>query len=357
MSAITAAVAPTPGLEEKLHDLNGILRSMGRVLIGYSGGVDSAMLALAAHKVLGANAIAVTADSASYASGELEAASAITEQFGIRHMVVSTAELDNPDYARNPVNRCYFCKQELFTHMQRLAAELDAPYILYGQNADDGFDFRPGAQAARDHGVRAPLQEAGLTKADVRALARRWNLPVWDRPAMACLASRFPYGTPVTAEGLDQVDRAERYLRACGFDQLRVRHHGRGEQFEARIEVPAAEISRFFGGPDLREKVTREFAGIGYARSSVDLRGFRSGSLNEARTAGIPSGEEIGPQIQDCLAALELGPFESAPLGRMITLRLQSRSFESVLERRLQLVEHMEELGFRYVAVDLHPLP
>ena len=357
MNAIPAAAGSIPGLEEKLHHLNEILRSMRRVLIGYSGGVDSAMLALAAHKVLGANATAVTADSPSYASGELEAASAITARFGIRHMVVRTAELDNPDYARNPVNRCYFCKQELFAHMQRLAAEMDVPYIIYGQNADDGLDFRPGAQAARDHGVRAPLQEAGLTKEDVRALARRWNLSVWDRPAMACLASRFPYGTPVTAEGLDQVDRAEKYLRACGFDQLRVRHHGRGRQFEARIEVPEADIPRFLGGPDLREKVTREFAGIGYARTSVDLRGFRSGSLNEARTSGLPPAEEVRPQVQDGLAALELGPFESETLGRMIILRLQSRFHQTVLERRLQLVEKMEELGFRYVAVDLHPLP
>ena len=357
MNTAPAAVGPSPDLEEKLHHLNRILRFMGRVLIGYSGGVDSAMLALAAHRVLGPHAIAVTADSASYASGELEAATAITAQFGIRHKILRTAELDNPDYAQNPINRCYFCKQELFTRMQRLAAELDVPYILYGQNADDGYDFRPGARAAMDYGIRAPLQEAGLTKADVRVLARRWNLSVWDRPAMACLASRFPYGTPVTAAGLNQVDRAEKYLRACGFAQLRVRHHGRGRKFEARIEVPAGDIPRFFCEPELRSNVAREFAIIGYARTSIDLRGFRSGSLNEARSSAIVREDDIRLQVEDCLAALELGPFEFAILDRMINLRLQERFFDSVLARRRELVERLENLGYRYVAIDLQPLP
>ncbi len=357
MKTVPAAVGCSPDLEEKLHHLNRILRSLGRVLIGYSGGVDSAMLALAAHKVLGANAIAVTADSDSYASGELEAASALTTQFGIRHIVVRTAELDNPDYVQNPINRCYFCKQELFTHMQRLAAELDVPYVLYGQNADDGHDFRPGAEAARDYGIRAPLQEAELTKADIRALARRWNMSVWDRPAMACLASRFPYGTPVTAAGLKQVDRAEKNLRACGFDQLRVRHHSRGELFEARIEVPIAHLPRFFVDPDFRSKVVRQFKVIGYARTSVDLRGFRSGSMNEARASGVVRADEIRQQVDECIAALELGAFEFETLDRMINIRLQEGFLDRVLAQRGELVEGLEDLGFRYVAIDLQPLP
>ena len=215
----------TRTLDEKLEHLDALLRSMGRVLVGYSGGVDSAMLAVAAHRVLGENAIAVTADSESYATGELEAASELTQRFGIRHVVVRTAELANPEYAANPSNRCYFCKQELFTHMQRLAGELEVEHILYGQNADDAGDFRPGSQAARDYGARAPLMEAGLTKADIRQLAHRWEVPVWNRPAMACLSSRFPYGTAITAEGLRIVDQAEKHLRLCGFTQLRARHH------------------------------------------------------------------------------------------------------------------------------------
>ena len=190
-------------LDEKAAALEEIMRPMGRALIGYSGGVDSALLAVAAQRVLGDGAIAVTADSESYASGELEAAAELAHQFDIRHEVVKTRELDNPDYASNPVNRCYFCKQELFTHMERLAAEMDVQYILYGQNTDDVGDFRPGAQAARERGVRAPLREAGMSKEDVRALARQWDIPVWNRPAMACLSSRFPYGTPVTAAGTE----------------------------------------------------------------------------------------------------------------------------------------------------------
>ena len=357
MNTVPAAVGRSPDLEEKLHHLNRILRSLKRVLIGYSGGVDSAMLALAAHKILGANAIAVTADSASYASGELEAASALTTQFGIRHLVVRTAELDNPDYVQNPINRCYFCKQELFTSMQRLAAELDVPYVLYGQNADDGQDFRPGAQAARDYGVRAPLQEAELTKADVRALARRWNMSVWDRPAMACLASRFPYGTPVTSAGLKQVDRAEKYLRACGFDQLRVRHHSRGELFEARIEVPIAHLPRFFADPDLRSKIVRQFKVTGYERTSVDLRGFRSGSMNETRASEVFRAEEIRQHVGECISALELGVFEFATLDRMISLRFNEGFLDRVLARREELLDDLEHLGFRYVAIDLQPLP
>ena len=196
MTPLQIEGAPGGTLDDKLTRLEQVLRGLGRVLIGYSGGVDSALLVVAAHRVLGDDAIAVTADSESYAEGELELAAEIAGRFGIRHEIVKTRELDNPDYASNPVNRCYFCKTELFEHMEDLARRLQADNILYGHNVDDVGDFRPGATAAREHGVRAPLQEAGFTKADVRELAKRWDIPVWNRPAMACHSSRFPYGTP-----------------------------------------------------------------------------------------------------------------------------------------------------------------
>ena len=354
MTTTTPETISTRTLDEKLQDLNQILGSMGRVLIGYSGGVDSALLALAAHRVLGENAIAVTADSASYASGELEAAREITHQFGIRHEVVQTAELDNPDYARNPTNRCYFCKQELFTHMQRMAEELEVPFIVYGQNVDDVGDFRPGAQAARDHGVRAPLQEAGLTKQDIRELARRWGLSVWDRPAMACLASRFPYGTPVTAAGLGMVDRAEKYLRDCGFEQLRVRHH----THIARLELPSEDIPPLLRDGDLRADLGREFTRIGYAQITVDLRGFRSGSMNEVLLPAAARQDEVLSRVELVLQDLQLGRAELELHDQMICIRLGSTALDRLLDqdRQAQFVQHLENLGFRYMAIDLSPL-
>ncbi|MEE2657743.1 MAG: ATP-dependent sacrificial sulfur transferase LarE [Candidatus Latescibacterota bacterium] len=272
-----ADVADERTLNDKLNDLEELLRPLGRVLVSYSGGVDSALLVVAAHRVLGDRAIALTADSESYAKGELEAAAAILEQFGIRHEVVRTRELDNPNYASNPVDRCYYCKSELFTHMDRMARELGADAILYGQNADDVGDFRPGATAAREYGVLAPLAQVGMDKQDVRELARRWGIPVWNRPAGACLSSRFPYGTPVTAEGLRRVDRAEKVVCAAGFQQLRVRHH----RELARIELPVADVVRVLGEAQLQRHLHSELIELGYRRVTLDLRGFRSGSLNE----------------------------------------------------------------------------
>lgn len=342
----------TRTLDEKLEHLDSLLRSMGRVLIGYSGGVDSAMLAVAAHRVLGENAIAVTADSESYATGELEAASELTRRFGIRHLVVRTSELDNPEYARNPSNRCYFCKQELFTHMQRLAGELKVEHILYGQNADDVGDFRPGAQAARDYGARAPLMEAGLTKADIRELARRWEVPVWNRPAMACLSSRFPYGTAITAAGLRMVDQAEKHLRQCGFTQLRVRHH----VDLARIELPAADLDQLLRNQALRSQIAAAFAAFGYRRITADLRGFRSGSMNEALLPAAAHAEETLGQARQALASL--GPCELETREQMLCLRLEEEAICGLGNpaRRQPLVARLEDLGFRYLAIDLNPL-
>ncbi|MCC7262043.1 MAG: ATP-dependent sacrificial sulfur transferase LarE [Candidatus Latescibacteria bacterium] len=352
MTAIATAEEQHTTLDEKLERLDGLLRSMGRVLIGYSGGVDSAMLAVAAHRVLGENAIAVTADSESYATGELERATEITRRFGIHHVVVRTAELDNPEYAANPSNRCYFCKQELFTHMQRLAAELKVEHILYGQNADDVGDFRPGSQAARDYGARAPLMEAGLTKADIRELAHRWEVPVWNRPAMACLSSRFPYGTAITAEGLRMVDQAEKYLRDDGYTQLRVRHHGD----LARIEFPAADLDGLLADPPLRARISAAFSSYGYQHITADLRGFRSGSMNEALLPSGARAEETLARAREILG--DLGPCQLEGRDQMLCLQLAPAAIAALADpaRRQPLVSHLEDLGFRYLALDLNPL-
>ncbi len=346
-------------IEQKQEALEAVLRPLGRVLVGYSGGVDSAVLAVAAHRVLGENAIAVTADSESYASGELEAASELMRDLGIRHEVVRTGELQNPDYASNPVNRCYFCKQELFIHMRRMAAELEADAILYGQNRDDVGDFRPGAQAAREYGVRAPLQEAGLGKQDVRDLARAWGLPVWNRPAMACLSSRFPYGTPVTAEGLRMVDRAEAFLRGLGFEQLRVRHH----TDVARIELPAADLDRLLADAQLRGRIHGSLTGIGYRFAAADLRGFRSGSLNEVlkKKPNDPADGEGGlaeaAQTVLAQAGIEAGQVEGHREVTLVRVSASGAGRFAAENTRSAVVEPLEAAGGRYVSVDLDPLP
>ena len=352
-------------LDEKLAHLEDILRPMGQVLVGYSGGVDSATLAVAAQRVLGEGAICVTADSESYATGELEKAAEITREFGIRHEVVKTRELDNPDYAKNAPNRCYYCKQELFTHMEQLARSLNIDYILYGQNADDIGDFRPGAAAAQERGVHAPLAEAGLTKDDVRALAKRWGLTVWDRPAMACLSSRFPYGTPVTAEGLRQIDHAERYLReVCGFDQVRARHH----ETLSRIELPAEGLTRLLGDPDARRSLLEHLREIGYLQTTVDLCGFRSGSMNEALLSIADSGADDSTELADdeplfarvnpLLAAHSLLPAAYEQRDQMLVLRLPTAAIARLAEAPLRsaLVAALADLGLRYIALELNPL-
>ena len=328
---------------------------MGRVLVAYSGGVDSAMLAVAAHRVLGDNAVAVTADSESYARGELETAAAIARQFGIEHRVVRTRELDNPDYASNPTNRCYYCKHELFTRLKSIAAKEGVECILYGQNADDVGDYRPGSQAATELGARAPLQEAGMTKEDVRALARRWNIPVWDRPATACLSSRFPYGTPVTAPGLRMVDDAERLLRERGFTQLRVRHH----DDIARVELTPEEMPRVLTDEALRRDIGRELAGLGYALTVLDLRGYRTGSMNEVLAGADTTLVDIdtGPVT----AAADPGPaddsFTTETRGPIMVVRLPADSIA-----RLADASHRAELArglatapeVHYVALELN---
>ena len=343
-------------IEDKLFQLESLLKPMGRVLIGYSGGVDSAMLAVAAYRVLGKNAICVTADSESYASGELERAKEITSKFDIPHKIIKTRELDNPEYAKNSPDRCYHCKSELFSHMTKIARDLDVNFILYGQNADDVGDFRPGAKAAEETGVRAPLAEVAMTKKDVRILAKRWGLSVWDRPAMACLSSRFPYGIMVTAKGLEQIDRAEAFLKKhIGYNQVRSRHHND----LARIEVPDSDISELLDSPSSRKMLVKAMGEIGYLYSTIDLRGFRSGSMNEAL---LRISEENHCSLRKYMQSIfhknnfNSGCYEDR--DQLLYLRLSDIDIRRLSEDKLrnQLVLDMEATKFRYIALDLDPL-
>lgn len=269
-------------LASKRDQLLDILRGCGRVAVAYSGGVDSALVAKAAQLACGANAVAITAVSASLASGEREAAAALAAQIGIRHQIIETEEFDNPDYLKNAPDRCYFCKTELYTRLERLLSEphADLPefdVVVNGANLDDRGDYRPGMQAAREHAVRSPLIEAGLTKADVRQLAAHWELPVWDKPATPCLSSRIAYGLAVTPERVERVDRAEEFLRTeFGLREFRVRHEA-GDL--ARIEVSIDALPRLFSDP-ARKMIVEKLHSLGFKYVSLDLDGFRSGSMN-----------------------------------------------------------------------------
>ena len=260
---------------DKERALCDTLSSLGSVVVAYSGGADSAYLAFIAHRTLGDRAVAITADSPSYPERHRQLAIQIARDFGLRHEIIHTNELERPEYRANPSNRCYYCKHELYTHLSRIAAGRGA-VIVDGNNADDRGDYRPGRQAAREFGVRSPLDEVDLSKEEIRALSRQAGLPTWNEPASACLSSRIPYHTEVTDEKLRMIERAEQALRALGFRVFRVRHH----DDLARIEIARDEMSRALE-PEVSAAIVRALKEAGYRYVSLDLQGYRTGSLNE----------------------------------------------------------------------------
>jgi uncharacterized protein len=262
-------------VEDKYRRLLAVLRELESVVVAFSGGVDSTLLARAAKDALGDRAVLVTADSETYPAGELEEARRLAGAIGLRYFVVRTDELANPDYARNGANRCFFCKEELFAHLAPIAEREGCRALVYGANVDDLGDHRPGMQSARQRGVRAPLIEAGLTKTEIRELSRTLGLATWDKPSFACLSSRFQYGDPITAEKLRRIDDAEAFLRTLGFRQFRVRHHDR----LARIELAHEELGRLWED-DRHARIVARFRELGYVYVTVDLAGFQSGSAN-----------------------------------------------------------------------------
>jgi uncharacterized protein len=264
-----------PALDAKYARLVGLLRDMQSVVVAFSGGVDSTLLARAAGDALGDRALLVTADSETYPQAELAEARRLAELMRLRHVVVRTDELANPEYARNGANRCFFCKEELFGRLAPIAEREGIGTLVYGANMDDLGDHRPGMKSAAERGVRAPLIEAELTKREIRELSRQLGLPTWDKPSFACLSSRFQYGDRISAEKLRQVDAAESFVRSLGFRQFRVRHHDR----LARLEIPLAEIPRLWEDGRHEAIVTR-FRELGYLYVAVDLGGFQSGSAN-----------------------------------------------------------------------------
>jgi pyridinium-3,5-biscarboxylic acid mononucleotide sulfurtransferase len=272
---INIAKMPVAELTAKQAALQERLRGLGRTLIAYSGGVDSAFLAWAAHQALGADMLAVIADSASLARAQLADAVAFADEQGIPLEVISTSEMERPDYVRNDGSRCFHCKDELFTVMEELCSRRNFDSIAYGVNLDDQGDFRPGQAAASRHQIHAPLLEAGLTKQEIRELARQAGLRIWDKPAAACLSSRIEYGRAVTREALSVVEQGEDALHALGFRQLRVRHHGD----IVRIEVAREELPRALT-PEMAAEFSRIFKALGFKFVTLDLEGFRSGSMN-----------------------------------------------------------------------------
>jgi len=263
-------------IEEKERKLLDNLAAMDRVIVAFSGGTDSAYLAWAANRALGKNAVAVTADSASLPESHKRDAEAFVATFGIAHEYVATREFDNPDYVRNAPDRCFHCKDELFTRLEEVGRERGYQYIIYGVNVDDLGDYRPGQGAAQQHKVAAPLADAGLTKAEIRELSRIAGLPTWDRPASACLSSRIPYGTPVTIENVKTVETGEEEIKALGFRQFRVRFHGE----VVRLEIAREEMERALT-LEMANRFTQIFKALGFKYVTLDLEGYRQGSLNE----------------------------------------------------------------------------
>ncbi|TEU07811.1 MAG: ATP-dependent sacrificial sulfur transferase LarE [Candidatus Aminicenantes bacterium] len=271
----------TPTILSKFEKLKNLLGEMGKVLVAFSGGVDSSFLLKVAVDVLGENVLAVIASSETYPEKERDEAVKLAKRLNVRCEVIQTKELENPDFAHNPPERCYFCKMELFSKLKDIAESEGIPHVLDGSNFEDTSDFRPGAKAAEELGVRSPLKEVGLVKQEIRQLSKYVDLPTWNKPSMACLSSRFPYFTEIEPESLKQVAQAEEFLKGLGFNQVRVRHHGQ----IARIEIEPQEFSKIVEKAT-KEKIINAFKKFGFIYIALDLAGFRSGSMNEPLDLG-----------------------------------------------------------------------